>query len=63
MNKRPNEKKSYNNISKKLNDNNFDYIQNNNYINSEEDKNSIEYKLRYFSIVPAIYLKLTCTIS
>ena len=45
MNKRPNEKKSYNNISKKLNDNNFDYIQNNNYINSEEDKNSIEYKL------------------
>ena len=45
MNKRPNEKKSYNNISKKLNDNNFDYIQNNNYINSQEDKNSIEYKL------------------
>ena len=47
MNKRPKEKKSFNNTYKKSdnNNNNLDYIQNNNYINSEQDKDSIEYKL------------------
>ena len=45
--KKPREKKSHNNITKKLNinDNNFGYIKKNNYVNSEEDKDSIEYKL------------------
>ena len=46
MNKRPKEKKSFNNTYKKSdNNNNLDYIQNNNDINSEQDKDSIEYKL------------------
>ena len=47
INKKPREKKSHNSITKKLNinDNNFGYIKKNNYVNSEEDKDSIEYKL------------------
>ena len=47
INKKPKEKKSHNNITKKLNlnDNNFKNVKNNNYVNSEEDKDSIEYKL------------------
>ena len=47
INKKPKEKKSHNNITKKLNlnDNNFKNVKNNNYVNSEEDKDSIEFKL------------------
>ena len=47
INKKPKEKKRHNNITKKLNlnDNNFKNVKNNNYVNSEEDKDSIEFKL------------------
>ena len=43
INKKPREKKSHNNMTKKLNinDNNYCYIKKNNYVNSEEDKDSI----------------------
>ena len=44
-NKRPKEKKSYNNITNKLDINNIDQIQNNNYINKEKNKVSFEYIL------------------
>ena len=46
INKRPKEKKSYNNITKKLDLNNLDYIQNNNFIKSDQYKKSTEYNLQ-----------------
>ena len=46
INKRPKEKKSYNNITKKLDLNNLDYIQNNNFIKSDQYKKSTEYNLK-----------------
>ena len=48
INKIPKNKKSYNNIIKKLDNGEFDYIPNipnNNYIKEAEDKDTIEYKL------------------
>ena len=45
INKIPKNKKSYNNIIKKLDKGEFDYVPNNNYIKEAEDKDTIEYKL------------------
>ena len=44
-NKKPKDKKSYNNIIQRLDNGDFDYIKPNNYIDEVQDKESMEYKL------------------
>ena len=44
-NKKPKDKKSHNNIIQRLDNGDFDDIKNNNYIDNEQDKESMEYKL------------------